>query len=806
MMYQSTLSGQFVELHPRLATMLGYASPEEARRSITDIRTQLYTRPEHRDRLLAALAANDSVHHLEAEVIRKDGTRLWVAEYARALRAEDGSLRGVEGTLVDISPLRSALDHAQRPDPYRTFFEHSTIGMYRSTPEGRFIEVNAALAELLGYRDPAELLSGIDQVAGIYHEPELRDVLLEQLASQPQGATLEFALRRADGSVIWVLERGRAVRDATGMIVYFEGTILDVTERRSTELALRASEQRYRALVDNSRIGVFIATHGVYSYVNSAFAEMIGREPEDLVGRHFREVLAPESLHEASTLFESQRRNEPTPYSFETLLLHADGLQRVPVIATISVLEQAPDFVTTGTLLDVREQKRVERRLRHNATHDPLTDLPNRALFLERLEQALQRGHATGVHDYAVCFLDLDGFKVINDSLGHTAGDELLRAIAARIRECIDPWDLVSRHGGDEFTLLLDQVPSRETALAVANRIHDALAAPFVVNGTEIFTKASIGIALGDEDYRSPENLLRDADTAMYEAKARQTTRVAVFDRRMHETARRRLQLETDLRLALDRGEFALHYQPICELHSRRVHGFEALVRWNHPRRGLLLPRDFLDVAEETGLIVSLGQWVIEESLRQLRAWQERDPQLFVSVNIAHRQFRYPQLAEQIERLLANAHIRPGTLHLELTESIFMENPRVASARLETLRAMGISLSLDDFGTGYSSFAHLNRYPIDTLKIDRSFVVEADRSRRGHKVLTSIVELGRAIGMEIIAEGVENSRQLRRLRKLGVRFGQGRHLGPPAAAPEAETLLDPRRLGGWRERLRRLAG
>lgn len=801
MMYQSTLSGQFVELHPRLAAMLGYASAEEARRSITDIRTQLYTRPEQRDRLLAALAANDSVHHLEAEIVRKDGTRLWVAEYARALRAEDGSLRGLEGTLVDISPLRRAQQGAA--DAYRTFFEHSTIGMYRSTPDGRFIEVNAALAKLLGYHDPAELLSGIDHVADIYLEASLRDELLDQLSNQPHGATLEFALRRTDGSVIWVLERGRAVRGPDGQVLYFEGTILDVTERRDTELALRASEQRYRALVDNSRVGVFIANEGRYTYVNAAFAEMLGRTQEELAGLHFREVIAPEALRRAAELYEAQRASEPAPYSFETLLLHADGEQRVPVIATISVLEKGREFVTTGTLVDIREQKQIERRLRHNATHDPLTDLPNRALFLERLEQALQRGHATGVHDYAVCFLDLDGFKIVNDSLGHTAGDELLRAIAARIRKCIEPWDLVSRHGGDEFTLLLDQIPSIEAAVAVASRIHDALATPFLVNGTEIFTKASIGIAFGNEDYRSPDDLLRDADTAMYQAKARQTSRIAVFDRRMHETARRRLQLETDLRLALDRGEFTLHYQPVCELGSRRVRGFEALVRWQHPRMGLLLPRDFLAVAEETGLIVPLGEWVLQEALRRLEAWQQHDPGLFMSVNIAHRQFRYPQLADQVERALAQSGISAGTLHLELTESIFMENPRTATMRLEKLRAMGISLSLDDFGTGYSSFAHLNRYPIDTLKTDRSFVVEAGKSRRGHKVLTAIVELGQAIGLQLIAEGVENAGQVKRLRRLGVRYGQGNHLGRPLPPADVESLLESRRGAGWLERLLR---
>lgn len=799
-MYQSTLAGQFLDIHPCLAALLGYASVDEAKSCIKDIRGQLYARPEHRDHLLEILDREDRVHHLETEVVRKDGSRIWVAEYARALRNGKGELTGLEGTLVDISPLKNG---AVIPDgdPYRAFFESSTIGMFRSTPDGRFIEANGALATLLGYRDATDLLATVHDVAELYLENHQRSELLERLAESSEGAAEEYRLRRPDGSVIWVLEYGRAVRDANGSIRYYEGTLQDVTARHEAEAALRQSEQRYRALVDNSLVGVFVNREGVYTYVNAAFAQMLGYTQADLVGKHFRDIYAPEAVAEAETRFQEREAGHSSPHCFETTLLHQDGEQRVATIITISMLHQEDGaHVSTGTVTDVRKQKSIERRLRHNATHDPLTDLPNRVVFLERLQKAMDSGRGAGRHDYAVCFLDLDSFKVVNDSLGHASGDELLRIIAERIRDCLNPWDLVSRHGGDEFTLLLEQVPAPDIAIAVVRRIHDALALPLTVNGTEVFTKASIGIAFGSDEYVSPDELLRDADTAMYSAKAGTASAgVAVFDRRMHDTARWRLQLETDLRLALDRREFELQYQPIRDLRNDRILAFEALVRWRHPQLGLLLPGEFLAVAEETGLILPLGHWVMDESLRQLETWQQQFPRLCMSVNIAHRQFHHPQLVTQVRGLLRRAAILPGTLHLELTESIFMGNARAAAERLENLRALNVRLLLDDFGTGYSSFAHLNRYPLDTLKIDRSFVTEADRSKRGHKVLTSIVELARAIGTEVIAEGIESRAQLQRLRRLGVRYGQGHLLGRPLSALAATQVLEEGSTRSWQQ-------
>lgn len=801
-MYQSTLAGQFLELHPRLAQMLGYSSPEEAISAISDIRAQLYASPGQRDRLLHLLRERGAAHHLEAEILRKDGTRMWVAEYARAVHDDAGQLSRLEGTLVDITPLKSC-SPAESNDTYRTFFENSVIGMFRSTPDGQFIEANPALAELLGYRDTTELLASVSDISDLYLENHQRREILDAISRSDDGVDTEYPLRRPDGSVLWVLEHSRAVRDVNGELRYFEGTLQDVTARHHAEAALRQSEQRYRALVDNSLVGVFVNQDGRYTYANPAFAKMLGYTQAELVDRHFREVYAPEALADAEERFQQREQGEEFDACFETTLLHRDGETRVAAMITISVLEQEDGTrVSTGTVTDVREQKRIERRLRHNATHDPLTQLPNRALFLERLARAMTRGRDEGRHDYAVCFLDLDGFKVVNDSLGHAAGDELLRAIAKRIRDCLNPWDLVSRHGGDEFTLLLEQVPAPDVATAIAERIHRALHLPLTINGTEVFTKASIGMAFGSDEYESPDELLRDADTAMYTAKG-STSGIAVFDRRMLDTARWRLQLETDLRLALDRREFELHFQPFRDLRTQKVLGFEALVRWQHPQLGLLLPGEFLAVAEETGLILPLGQWVTEEALRQLEIWQQAHPEIAMSVNIAHRQFHHPQLETQVRNLLRRAAILPGTLHLELTESIFMGNARAAAERLENLRAMNVRLLLDDFGTGYSSFAHLNRYPLDTLKIDRSFVREADKSRRGLQVLTSIVELARAIGTNVIAEGIETASQLQRLRRLGVRVGQGRLLGAPMSAADATALLDNGPSRGWRRWWRR---
>jgi diguanylate cyclase (GGDEF)-like protein len=450
----------------------------------------------------------------------------------------------------------------------------------------------------------------------------------------------------------------------------------------------------------------------------------------------------------------------------------------------------------------------------YNAFHDSLTGLPNRALFIERVARAAKKAKHSQYDFFAVFFLDLDRFKVINDSLGHVAGDSLLIALVERLKCCVRISDLVARVGGGDFAILIENIKDVATATSVAERIHQALIIPFNLSGQEILMTVSIGIAVGgsqgetqtgQEDER-PEHLLRDAHTAMYRAKALGMGRYQVFNAAMHATAVERLQLETDLRMAVKRQEFLLHYQPFVHLATGKIIGFEALIRWQHPGRGLVSPLKFIPVAEETGLILPIGQWVLEEAMRQLRLWQKQfqfDPPLTMSVNLSAKQFSQPDLVKQIEEILQRTGIEPECLKLEITESVVMDEVESAIAVLNQMKALNVKLGIDDFGTGYSSLSYLSRFPTDTLKVDKSFVgrmevcsegvVEkiANPKRGGENtaIVRTIVMLAHALGMDVIAEGVETAEQLAQLRSLGCEYGQGYFFARPLPSEAATALI-----------------
>jgi diguanylate cyclase (GGDEF)-like protein len=451
--------------------------------------------------------------------------------------------------------------------------------------------------------------------------------------------------------------------------------------------------------------------------------------------------------------------------------------------------EKGEPLRMAGSQTDITLRKTTEQRLQHEAIHDVLTDLPNRALFMDLLARALARAKRRTDYLFAVLFLDLDRFKLINDSLGHMIGDQLLIAMARRLEHCLRPGDVVARLGGDEFTILLDDIHDVNDAIRIADRIQTELKQPFQLGGQEVFTTASIGIALSASGYDFPEDLLRDSDTAMYRAKAIGRACHQVFDSAMHSSAVALLRQETDLRRALERNEFVLYYQPTVCLRSGRIHGVEALIRWQHPDRGLVRPDDFIRQAEENGLIIPIGKWVIEEACRQMRIWQREYPHLTVSVNLSVKQFTQSQLALQVQNTLYETRFNPNYLMLEITESMLMENPEATAITLEQLKRLNVRIHIDDFGTGYSSLSYLHRFKIDTLKIDRSFVSRMSAVNENLEIVRTIVTLAHNLGMDVIAEGVETAEQLAQLRALKCERAQGFYFSEPVSAQEVYPLF-----------------
>ncbi|HEX8335785.1 MAG TPA: EAL domain-containing protein, partial [Pyrinomonadaceae bacterium] len=558
--------------------------------------------------------------------------------------------------------------------------------------------------------------------------------------------------------------------------------------------ALRESEERFRSAFDNATIGMaVVALDGRWLQVNRSLCDIVGYDERELLASEVRQVTHREDLVALEEQIQRFTAGSISSHQAELRYCHKSG-KEVWAHLGMSLVRDADSHPLhlIFQIQDITDRKRAEEQLLHDAFHEALTGLPNRALFMDHVKMAIQRSRRSGDRLFAALFLDLDRFKIINDSLGHMVGDQLLVGIAHRLEACLRPGDTVARLGGDEFTILLEDLTTMEDALDVARRVQEAVTQPFNIGGHEVFTTASIGIALSNTGYERAEDLLRDADTAMYRAKMEGKKRHVVFDKAMHDRAMELLQTETDLRRALTRQEFFLNYQPIVNLATGRVASFEALVRWRHPERGLVMPGDFVPVAEETGLIVPLGLWVLNEACRQMREWQRlglADEAVKISVNLSGRQFSQADLIEQIASALRESGLGAANLKLEITESMVMENFDTAIDMLTQLRTLGVGLSIDDFGTGYSSLSYLHRFPIDTLKIDRSFVTQMTDNSENAEIVRTIVTLARSLDMDVVAEGVETADQLRRLGELGCDYGQGYLFSRPVGSGQAADLL-----------------
>jgi len=567
-------------------------------------------------------------------------------------------------------------------------------------------------------------------------------------------------------------------------------------ERGRFEEALRESEERYAVAARGANDGIWdwdLRRDRVH--YSPRWLEMVGSDAtatEATIDTWLSRV-HEDDLESLRAALERHLVHGTDTFQHEHRLRGARGEVRWMLARGLAVRDAHGKTIRmAGSLTDITARKAAEQQLLHDAFHDALTGLPNRTLFVDRLTLTLEHSRRNSDERLAVLFVDLDRFKNINDSLGHSVGDALLVEVAARLRACLRPGDTVARLGGDEFAVLVTDVRASSDAIRVAERILDALEERFVITGHEVITSASIGIAIGSSSYERAEELVRDADTAMYRAKAAGRACYQVFDEVMHRSVAALLRMEMELRQAVERNDFVMHYQPIVSLATGTIVGFEGLVRWRHPQRGLVLPQSFIAVAEETGLIVPIGWLALAEACRQISEWQLRfpmDPPLYVSVNVSGKLFAQKNMSSKVVDVLESSGLSPRSLRLEITESALMDHAEQAMATLGELRRLGVEFSIDDFGTGYSSLSYLQRFAYDTLKIDRSFIAGIGEKADGDVIVQAIVTLGTLLGMNVVAEGVETSAQLERLQAMRCPQGQGYWFSHPVDGHAAEQLL-----------------
>ena len=738
--------------------------------------------------IIAEVLASKQLRRLQYPLIL-DGVEKW---FSASISPLENSVLWVARDITESHFAREEI--RRREELFRLLAENSSdcLAIYR--PDGHLLYVSPVVERIFGYT--AQELSGHPNFE-LAHPDDIGNLMATlQCALDAPGTyqKVEVRLLHKEGHWMWTEITGHTLTNERGEIEVHTVS-RDISERREAEEALKRAEAKYRSIFENAVEGIFQTTpQGLYLDANSSLARIYGFDSAEELCSAFSDIagqLYTDLNRRAEFVAQMEETDEVS--NFESQIRRKDGaLIWISENARIVRDEAGAIAYYEGTVEDITATRDNKQRLLHDALHDRLTGLSNRALFMDRLEQAFARLERHPDTLFAVLFLDFDRFKNINDSLGHLAGDQLLKAIARRLLECLRPGDTVSRFGGDEFALLLEGVTDLSEATLVAERVQDAMRRPFQLGSQEVFSSASIGIALGHENYERAEDLLRDADMAMYRAKARGKARHEVFDAEMHTRAVTLLQLETDLRWAIEREEFRLHYQPIVTLESGQIVGFEALIRWQHPERGLVAPAEFIPIAEETGWIVPIGHWVLQEACAQLAAWQAEFPaqtSLSMSVNLSGKQFSQPDLIEIIKNIIRETGIAPGTLKLEITESAIMEDAQTVTSRLIELRQLGVKLGLDDFGTGYSSLSYLHRFPLDTLKIDRSFVARLLEDGENREIVRTIVTLGKNLGMNVVAEGVEEARQLSDLRGLDCQQGQGFFFARPLPASEAIRLL-----------------
>lgn len=749
--------------------------------------------PEDREWVLTETAKavlEEASTDYEYRVIKKNGDVVWIHDRGRSVKSKDGKIICRQGVLLDITMRKIAEEALKEHErQFSNLFENANDIVFIRDLEGKCLSINNAVEKIFGYtRDEMLKLNWKDYVAPEHHEL-VKKSLAEKFIEKGQ-SIYELNCITKDGRKITVEINSCGIYKGKEL-VGLQGISRDITERKKSEDALRESEERFREIFENANDLIY--THdlkGTFTSLNRAGEIITGYSREEIIKLNISDVVAPEDLQAAIERIASSISEEALRYELD--IISKDGRRVSLELNSKFIIKEGKPTGVQGIARDITERKATDEKLQYHALFDPLTNLPNRTQFMNHLDIAIRQCQRDASFDFSVLFLDLDRFKVINDGLGHHIGDKLLVSISERIQSCLRPRDIVARLGGDEFTILIHDVKHESDAVSVAERIQNKLSAPFLLDNYEVYTSASIGIVLYDEKHCKPEDLLRNADAAMYRAKEAGKAKCEVFDEEMFVRNVSLLKIETDLRRAIENKEFRVFYQPIVSLETGKIEEFEALVRWKHPQHGMVLPNEFIPISEETGLIVPIGEWVLEEACRQTKQWQNKFPMenpVAISVNLSAKQLMHPSLVNQVEEILNRTGLKPRDLKLEVTETMVMKYSDTALSVLSELDKLGVRLSTDDFGTGYSSLSYLHRYPFERIKIDRSFVSKMDADLKSEAIIRSILMLGNNLEIEVVAEGIETEEQLWQLRSLGCKLGQGYLFSKPVSTKFAETLL-----------------
>lgn len=781
---QTDLQGRFLLVNDRYCEIVGRDRETLLKQRVPDI-----THPEDAAEsqiCIQKLVQTGEPFAIEKRYVRPDGSFVWVSNYVSATRTPSGQPQFLVAVVQDITARKQA-EAALREseDHYRHLVELSPHIPWTADSEGKVLEVSQRSTSLTGLSSEQILGDGWLSMLHPHDRPGALEVWSESLRHGTPLDT-EFRVRLADGGYRWMRSRATPRRDALGSIIRWYGTLEDIHDRELAQEALRESEENYRYTVELSpQIPWSADAEGQIMKISPRWGQLVGMTRENALGLGWMAAIHPEDVPRMQASWaRSVASDEPLDVDYRVRL--ADGSYRWFRSRAAARRDENGQIIRWyGTAEDIHERKLAVQQISYMAYHDPLTDLPNRRLFHRELERALA-GLGPSEH-LALHFVDLDQFKGVNDTLGHAAGDALLRQAADRLRRCVPDGSLLARIGGDEFAVIQTDLRGPGDAAALAQRMIQALDEGYQIDERLAVAGASIGIALVSQEDAVPDEVARNADIALFRAKADRRGTFRFFEPAMDEVVRRKQELRIGLRTALDRGELELHFQPLVEIGTGEVTCLESLLRWRHPDQGMISPTEFIPVAEETGLIMQMGEWALRTACREAARWPDA---VHVAVNLSPVQFRNPGLPQVVAGALAASGLAAGRLELEITESVLLQEDQASLTILRELSRQGVRIALDDFGTGFSSLAYLLRFPIDKIKIDQSFVTGLPDRRESEAVIRAVISMSRSLGISVTAEGVETAEQLEALHRLGCDDVQGYLISRPVPAADVMALID----------------